>query len=124
MTIKRPRGKEYMTFRAKLLREKNYSCENCGLMTMRLEVHHRKSLYSCKTQEEVTKAAYDRSNCEVLCTGCHVQITAASKARMERERQQRALDATPGARAWHDRVQSMVKEINEEKEAQAHEAIS
>ena len=101
-------NKEWQTFRRHLLMKRGYQCQRCHVPTARLELHHKRELFRCKTEDELRSSTYDASNIEILCRSCH--IAESKRGYEERKRARRGM-ATPAAIAWDNLVSQRIKEV-------------
>ena len=109
--------REYRKYRARLLRELNYTCERCGLPSTKLEIHHPRPLFFNKDDDRLYLETWRRSNQEVLCHDCHNKHTRAmmakygAKARGERPK-------LPGQAQWDDLLQRRLAERHDTQRSQ------
>jgi len=64
-------GPGWKTLRRKLLREANFTCEECGVFSYCLEVHHKVPLREFNGD---WRKANERSNLKVVCDACHGKL--------------------------------------------------
>ena len=74
LTHKRLNARKWRFVRFKVIRRDKFTCQACGKMGGRLEVHHVIPLYKLTLEE-----AYKLSNLKLLCRNCHFLITSRER---------------------------------------------
>ena len=101
----------YLAFRTALIRERGARCEQCGFIKPRLELHHKRPLFFCKSDTELEIETFRKSNIQILCRECHSEITI--KDRTARRKANR--NDPPEVKAWDALVEQRLEEYRNEE---------
>lgn len=55
-----------------------WQCQDCGVVTRRLAVHHIRPVETGRTEEEMEALCFSRANLRVLCFDCHAGVHRGS----------------------------------------------
>ncbi|MCD8266599.1 MAG: HNH endonuclease, partial [Prevotellaceae bacterium] len=72
-------SREWAALAARLKAGAHYTCQQCGIVTNRLEVHHIRPVESARTYEQMRLLCFDTANCQVLCRACHHAVHERGK---------------------------------------------